>query len=304
MLRKVHVDGLRRLEILLAVAEAASFSEAARKLGLAQSQVSRAMGELEREIGAALFVRSTRRVVVTAEGSSYLRGARQALSALRDAASSACAGRQAITGPLRITAPPAFGGTLAPVVADLLVRHPDLEIETLLTDRVVDLVEEGYDVAVRFGPLAPSALRARKLGAATSLLCAAPGYLAGRPPLRKPSDLTSPAHTHILVTGKAHGGPLLLVDAKGRSARVAPVGRLRTNDLSLARDLAFAGAGIACLPRALAAPALADGILVELLRGWAPRPTALHAVYPPRSPPAARVTAFVQAMTAALSAAR
>lgn len=297
------MDGLKRLELLSAVAEASSFSGAARKLGLAQSQVSRAVRELEQEVGAALFVRSTRRVLVTAEGASYLRGARQALDLLRDSASAARAGRQAITGPLRVTAPPAFGRVLAPVVAELLLRHRELEIETLLTDRVVDLIEEGFDVAIRFGALEPSALRARKLGATASLLCAAPSYLASRPAPRKPADLGAPEHEHILVTGKARGGPLSLIDPRGRTARIAPRGRLRSNDLPLARDAAVAGAGIACLPRALVASALADGTLVELLRGWAPRPTPLHAVYVPRDPPLARVTAFVQAMTAALAAA-
>ena len=300
------MDGLKRLEILLAVAEASSFSGAARKLGLAQSQVSRAVREQEQDVGASLFVRSTRRVVVTAEGASYLRGARQALDVLRESASSARAGRQAITGPLRITAPPAFGRVLAPVVADLVLRHQALEIDTLLTDRVVDLVEEGVDVAIRFGVLAPSALRARKLGTTDSLLCASPSYLAIRPAPRNPAALAKGEldHQHILLTGKSRGGPLTLVDPRGRVARVSQRGRLRTNDLTLARDAALAGAGIACLPRTLVASALADGTLVELLRGWAPRPTPLHAVYVPRDPPAARVTAFVQAMIAALTSAR
>lgn len=299
------MDGLKRLEILLAVAEASSFSGAARKLGLAQSQVSRAVRELEQDIGAALFVRSTRRVLVTVEGTSYLRGARQALDLLRDSASAARAGRQAITGRLRITAPPAFGRLLAPVVAELILRHRELEIDTLLTDRVVELVEEGFDVAIRFGALEPSALRARKLGTTAALLCAAPSYLASHPVPRKPAELGAPDHQHIVVTAKARGGPLTLVDGRGRTARVAPPsggrGRLRTNDLTLARDAAIAGAGIACLPRALVSSALADGTLVELLRGWAPRPTPLHAVYVPRDPPSARVTAFVTAMTAALA---
>jgi DNA-binding transcriptional LysR family regulator len=297
--REGVVDGLRRLEVLICVADASSFSAAARKLGLAQSQVSRAVRELEDDVGAALFVRSTRRVVVTAEGAAYLRGARQALDVLRDTASVARAGAGAVTGPLRVTAPPAFGRLLAPVVADLIVRHPALEIDAVLTDRVVDLVEEGIDVAVRFGALEPSALRAKKLGLSASVVCASPRYLAGHPLPRAPADLA--AHEHVLLSGKARGGPLVLTDARGRTARVSLQGRLRTNDLAVARDAAISGAGIATLPRALVAAAVERGELVELLRGWAPRPTPIHAVYVPRSPPAARVVAFVTAIAAALA---
>lgn len=143
-------------------------------------------------------------------------------------------------------------------------------------------------------------MRARKLGHSPSVVCASPRYLADHRAPRAPADLA--AHEHILLSGKARGGPLVLVDPRGRTARVSLHGRLRSNDLSVARDAALAGAGIATLPRALVASALTSGDLVELLRGWAPRPTPIHAVTVSRSPPAARVVAFVTAMTAALAA--
>src|SRR5262249_35456124 len=145
-------------------AELSSFSAASRELGCAQSQISRGVRALEQVLGSPLFTRSTRRVVLTPEGQRYLAGARQAISALASAADAVRASSSNVSGRLRVTAPLELGEYLGPVLAAVLARHPALTIDSLLTDRVVDIIDEGFDVAIRVGPLRSSRLLARRLG--------------------------------------------------------------------------------------------------------------------------------------------
>jgi DNA-binding transcriptional LysR family regulator len=296
------MERIEQLEAFVRVAELGSFSSAARDLACAQSQVSRAVRALEQRLGSRLFARSTRRVALTQEGRRYLDGARQAISALANAADAVHASNREVAGVLRVTAPLGFGDYLAPVLAALVARHPALSIDALLVDRLVDLIAEGFDVAVRIGPLPPSALRARRLGETQAILCAAPAYLEARGMPRHPRELT--AHEHILFTVKPKPERLRLVDGQQRTASVRITGRLRTNDLGLLCRAAGAGAGIAAVPRPLVAASLRQRLLREVLPDWTLPPSPIHAVYPVRTPQPARVSAFVDAMAAALRARR
>src|SRR5262249_31489277 len=145
------MDRLAQLEAFVHVAELSSFSAASRELGCAQSQISRGVRALERALGSPLFTRSTRRVVLTQEGQRYLAGARQAIRALASAADAVRDSSSNVSGLLRVTAPLELGEHLGPVLAALLARHRELAIESLLTDRVVDIIDEGFDVAIRVG---------------------------------------------------------------------------------------------------------------------------------------------------------
>lgn len=296
------MDHLRRLEAFVRVAELSSFSAAGRDLGCAQSQVSRAVRELEEDVGCALFLRSTRRVILTAEGTKYLDGVRRALRELGDADEAARATHGEVRGTLRVTAPVAFGDTLAPVLAALVSRHPVLSIEALLTDRAIDVVEEGFDVAIRSGPLRPSTLRVRRLGAVHSVLVAAPSYLGARGTPRNVADLS--AHDHVLFTAKPGARRLTVVDARNRAATVHITARLHTNELRFANLAALAGAGIAAIPLPLARPALDAGTLVRVLPGHTLRAAPIHVLFPPRPSQPARVVAFIDAIAEAISASR
>lgn len=283
------MDRLHRLEVFIRVAERASFSAAGRELGLGQPQVSRAVGDLEREVGARLFIRSTRRVTLTAEGERYLVASRAALETLEEAAEDLRAGAGVVRGKLRVTAPLELADRIAPIFAELLERHPGLTIEAIQTDRIVDLIGEGFDVALRVGPLAPSTLRSRVLGVTETVLCAAPAYLRERGAPRRPTDLRR--HAHVLLGGKSGvADRLALFDRQGRGVQVQIGGRLRTNELRVARAATLAGAGIAVLPRTVVSGALEEGRLTQVLPGWVGRPIKIHAVFAPRSPQPARVT--------------
>jgi DNA-binding transcriptional LysR family regulator len=296
------MDDLRRLKAFVRVAERSSFTAAARELGLTQPQVSRAIREVERAMQCTLFSRSTRRVALTPEGQRYLKGVRRALEALDDASDAVRAESGMIRGVVRVTAPFALGNLLASVLLELTRAHPELSIDVVLADRIVGLLDENFDVAIRVGRLPPSELKVRSLGTNLTILCAAPAYLRQHPSPRRPSELTE--HEHVLFSVRPEPERLTLVDRKLREVRVKIAGRVRVNELGLALAAAIHGAGIASLPEALAAPALAAGTLTRLLPGWTLRPSRIHVVCPPRSPQPARVTAFIAALETVFSARR
>jgi DNA-binding transcriptional LysR family regulator len=288
------MDQLRILRSFVQVAELASFTAAARTLGVTQSQVSRAIRQLERGIGSQLVLRTTRRVSITPEGQRYLRGVRAALRMLDEAGDAVRQDGHAVRGTLRVTAPIEFGEYLAPVIAELVATHVALAIDAVLTDRIVDLIDEGFDVAIRTGPLVPSALRTRRLGTADAVLCASPAYTERRGVPRRPEDLA--AHDCVVFTAKRTPEWLALSDRRGRTTRVRIAGRLRVNELRAVRRAALAGAGIAALPLVMIRRALADRELVRVLPGWSPPAAAIHAVFPARLPQPARLTAFLDTM--------
>ncbi|WP_394829603.1 LysR family transcriptional regulator [Pendulispora albinea] len=290
------MDDLHRFEVFVRVAELASFSAAARALKMAQSQVSRQVRELEERVGSALFTRTTRKVTLTAEGATYLGAVRSALGILADAEEAVRASRGTVSGTLRLTAPLELGEYLAPVLHDLLARHPALAVDLVLTDRIVDLVEEGFDLGVRFGQQRASSLRARRIGAIESVLCASAAYAARHGLPKHPRDLER--HEHVLFTAKAAPDKLTLFDEHRRAVSVRIAGRFRANELRAVRLAVLAGSGLGMLPLPLAAPAFAEGTLVRALPAWSGRTVPVHVVFPPRSPQPPRVTAFIERLVA------
>lgn len=265
------------------------FSAAAKRLGLSRQRVSEAVARLEGRLGVRLLERTTRRVAVTEAGASYAARCATIAAQIEEANAAARERQSAPVGRLRVSAPVLYGRRfLAPVVSGFVRRYPDVQVELTLQDRRVDLIEEGFDLAIRAGALDDSGLNARKLGAARVVVVASPSALAGRAP---PTTAADVAAWPCITTRQGERWPF-----GGRE--VAIRSSLWVNDLEVARDAAIGGAGLVRLPRFLCAEALSDGRLVEVLTGEAPVVSGVYVVMPSRVFLPARVRLFVDALVA------
>jgi DNA-binding transcriptional LysR family regulator len=257
------------------VVELQSFGAAARSLEMTGGAVSKLVSQLEREIGARLFNRTTRSVRVTEEGAAFYGAVVRILDELDAATEQARAKAATPVGTLRASVPTSFALMwLSRRVPAFLARHPQLRLDLSLNDRFVDLVEEGYDCALRIASqLADSHLVARRLGAAERVLVAAPAYLKRSPALRKPADLA--AHDCLVYSETASPGEWPLGGTEqGRPVSVD--GSYRVNNSVMLRDMLLAGRGITLTPRFVVDDLLQSGKLVEVLRAHRAPP---HNVY-------------------------
>lgn len=265
------------LAVFTAVAELGSFSAAARRLGRSTTAISRAITALEAELGVRLLNRTTRRVSLTDVGAGYLEVSRRILSELEEAESALQEGVQTPRGPLTVTAPVVFGQRhVMPLIRDFVDRHPAVQARVLLVDRVVDLLEEGIDVAARIGHLPDSSLIAVQVGRVRRVLCASPAYLARAGTPREPGDLDG--HRMIAALSGALASPL--IPRRGRSARGAAAPALRVNSVEAGIDAALAGFGITAALSYQVDQELRSGSLVRLLREHEPAPLPLHLIRP------------------------
>jgi DNA-binding transcriptional LysR family regulator len=227
------------------VIEAGSFTAAAQALGLPKSSVSRRVSALEKLLGVRLVQRSTRRLALTEAGRAYFERARAALGGLTDAQAAVADMSQEVAGPIRLSAAPDNTGMLAGLLAEFLARHPRVQLELCLTSRRVDLVAEGFDLALRAGRLADSSLVARRLGSTDLGLFASPAYLrrAGKP--RRVADLAG--HRFVLY-GAPHERSHLRLAGPAREETVTVSGPLVVDDLSFLADAVAAGVGIGLMP--------------------------------------------------------
>lgn len=274
------------------VVEAQSFSRAARALHLPTSTVSRSVARLEASLGVQLLTRTTRALALTSDGAAFVARATPALAALREAVRAVTEPADRPHGVLRVTAPYDLGTEWVPeLVASYVARHPDVRVDVHLSGRTVDLVAEGFDVAIRAGRLRDSTLVAKKIRALDAGLFAAPSYLARTTPIRVPADLA--AHEHVLFRGKDHRVTLRLAGPREATASVEVRGRIATDDFAFVRGALRAGCGIGILPRFLGHTDQRDGRLVQVLPGWNPNPGgSLHVVYPQAQHVPAKVIAF------------
>ena len=223
------MDRLAAIGAFVKVAETHSFSEAARRLRLSKSLVSRQIAALEAELGARLFHRTTRSMTLTEAGRGYFERASRILADLDDANRSVTQLQSAPRGRLRVSAPMSFGFLhLAPALADFLARYPDVEVDITLNDRFVDLVDEGFDVAVRIGSLEDSSLVARKLAPIRRVVCASPAYLNARGVPASPDDLKT--HDCVCNTNVPMAREWGFIKSDGRPWPVEVRGRMTTNN--------------------------------------------------------------------------
>jgi DNA-binding transcriptional LysR family regulator len=286
------MDRLAAMEAFVAVAECGSFSKAAERLHSSKSVVSRQIGALETELGARLLHRTTRALTLTEAGRSYLERATRILADLAEANASIGQLQTAPRGRLRVNAPMSFGFLhLAPALPEFLTRYPDVAVELTMNDRFVDLVDEGFDVAVRLGKLDDSSLVARRLAPMRRAVCAAPAYLQKRGTPMSPDDLK--AHECLCYTNLGLSQEWRFVRPDGRPWPVEVHGRLHANNGDALRAAALRGFGLAVLPSFLVGGDVRSGALVSLLEPFMPQDSAVYAVYPHARHLSPKVRAFV-----------
>ncbi|BCX17441.1 MAG: LysR family transcriptional regulator [Geminicoccaceae bacterium] len=285
------MDRLDLVQAFAAVAETGSFSAAAARLGIARALVSKRVAALEQRLGARLLARTTRRVGLTGEGKAFLPYAQRILADYREAIDELARRRGEPQGRLKLAAPMSFGTRHLPaVLASFAERHPALELELVLEDRFVDLVEDGFDLALRIGDLPDSSLIARHLAPIRLVLCAAPAYLERHGTPHEPRDLR---HHRCLHYGYLSTGQRWHLEREGRRETVAVADRFVANNGDFLAAAAEAGAGIVLAPTFIVGDALRAGRLVRVLDGWETPRFALYAVWPPGSRPPPRVRALV-----------
>lgn len=284
---------LSGVSVLAAVVEAGSFVAAAEALGLSASGVSRAIGRLETRVGIRLLDRTTRSLHLTDEGRRFYQQVAPLLEGIEEAAMQASGSATAVRGRLRVNVDPFFSRlVLAPHLADFLARYPDLEIELITRDEMGDLVADGIDIAVRFGPQPASSLIARRLLETRILTVATPLYIArhGRP--KTPEDLVQ--HACIQFRDPRTGRPFEWeFHTRRKVVPVATKGNLTLSDVGTMLGACLAGAGIAQVMALGVQDFLDRGQLIDLFPDWPDETFALYAVYPSRRHPPAKVRAFI-----------
>ena len=284
---------LDNLRLFLTIAEKGSLVAAARETGLSSTTVSERLATLESHYGVVLFNRTTRSISLTEEGRVLIDGAKSVLSEVTDLDTRIRLGAETLSGLIRVSAPIDFGrGVVSDVIAEFTEENPAVSIELSLSDGYVDLVGQGFDLAVRFGDITDSSLRIRNLGSYPRFVCAAPSYLAtyGAPEL--PEDLAN--HNCLVMR---FGGSLDNVweFGAGRERQLVPVkGNRIVNDGSLIRSWALAGHGIVLKSELDVGDDVRAGKLVALLGDFLPPPKPLQMMFPPGRPQPRRVAEFAQ----------
>lgn len=272
-------DTLKDIPVFVASVEAGSFAQAAVRLHLSRSAVGKSIARLEERLGVRLFHRTTRSQRLTDNGALFYERCLRALEEIRGAESQLETGKHQVSGRLRVAVPVLFGRQcIAPLLIELAQEHPGLELEMSFSDRVVDLVEEGFDMAVRNGALAESSvLVARRLGEHRMVLCAAPDYLFKNGQPQTVDDLRQ--HTAINYTRAGRVLPWQLMDYDGTSRTFIPRSSLNMDDLQAICDAALAGHGLAWLPCWMVIKEIQQGDLVPLLKQAPDVRFDVHAVW-------------------------
>jgi DNA-binding transcriptional LysR family regulator len=286
------LDRLTGLEVFSKVASNGSLSAAARAMGLSQTMVTKHIAALEARLGVKLFHRTTRRLSITEAGRNYLEASERILAEIESADASIAADRVEPRGLLRLNAPMAFGTRqIAPLLAEFNARHPRVAIELGLNDRLVDLAEEGWDLAIRIGNLRSSSLISRRIAPCRVVVCAAPSYLKSR---GKPPTVSSLAEHNCLgyTLSQTSVDHWMFGERAEISVRVS--GNLRANNGEALRAAAVAGQGVINQPTFIVADDLRAGTLVALTLD---HPTVelggIYAVYLHDRQPPAKVRAFI-----------
>ncbi len=277
---EAELDRLAAMEVFVSVAESGSFTEAARRARTSKSLASRLVSSLETELGVRLFQRTTRSLTLTEAGRGYYERTTRILADIEEA-NLAAADMQAVPkGRLRITAPVSFGYlNLAAAVCDFMEVHEQVDIEMIVNDRYVDLIEGGFDLAIRIGKMTDSGLIARKLAPMPKVTCASPVYLAARGIPQIPNDLKQ--HECLSYSNLTSANEWRFRDpSSGKTIALEVKGRFQTNNGDAMRIAALRGRGIVILPGFIVEEDVKAGRLVPLLEPYTEQESSIHAVYP------------------------
>jgi DNA-binding transcriptional LysR family regulator len=285
---------LSGVTVLAAVIEGGSFARAADALGITTSGVSRAVARLEARIGARLLHRTTRSVALTDEGRRFYETVKPSLATIEDAAAAASGAKNIVRGRLRVDIDPVLSNLILPGrLGKFLEKYPELSLECISRDQISDLVGDGIDVAVRFGEPAGSSLIIRKLAELQVITVATPGYLKRRGRPAHPNDLAD--HACIDFRDPVTRQPYDWEFHRGRKViTVETKSRLLVNDARTMLTECLAGTGVAQVFKVAVRDLLESGKLIELFPDWSDEKFPLHAYYPSRHHPAAKVRAFVE----------
>lgn len=285
------MDRFHAINAFVKVVETGSFARAAERLDVSVSSVSRLVTELEAHLDARLLNRTTRRLSLTEAGRAFHERATQLLADLEEAEQSAGAGTATPRGTLRLSCSVTFGTLyIAPAIAAMLVRHPGLNFDVEMSDRMVDLVDEGFDAAVRIGAVGGDNLVGRRVGTTRLLACASPAYLAEHGVPAVPGDLAS--HVCLLYQYAPQRDVWSFAGRDGSTHKVRVAGPVHSNSGSFSAALAVAGVGVALEPDFIVGPDVRAGRLVPILEAYAAPPSGIHVVYASRRHLSAKVRAL------------
>ncbi len=284
------MDRIQALEVFIAVAEARSFAGGARKTRLSAPSVTRGINSLENRLGARLFTRTTRRVRLTDVGQAYLEDARQILEHLQTADDAAAGAATNPVGQLRLTCSHEFGRIyVMPILTEFLSLYPDVSVDVVMVDRIVNLVEEGFDIAVRIGHLPSSDLSAVKVGRVRRVVCGSPDYFARHGMPRAPEDLA--AHKTVAISPVSPSPEWRFGYRMDQVVRVDS--RLTVSSVASGIEVARKGWGLTRVLSYQIGPDLENGALQTVLEDFEPEPLPIQLVHVEGRRAAAKVRAFV-----------
>ena len=285
------MDKVASLRAFVKVVETGSFTEAGRQLRLSRSAISKYVAELEHSLGVQLLNRTTRYASPNENGQMYFDRALAVLSELDAADEAVAQAHSTPSGLLRINAPMSYGTfRLGPAIPEFMEKYPDVKIQLVLSDELLDPIQDGFDVTLRIGELGSSSLIARKITPIDRAVCASPDYLARRGIPAHPRDLRD----HVLLTYGflLTGNQWKLTGADG-DHWILPSWSLCVNNAEVLRDAAIRGRGVALIPTFIAGDALEKGILRAVLQDYRAPPSALYAIYPPTRHLSVKVRLFI-----------
>jgi DNA-binding transcriptional LysR family regulator len=289
------MDRALEMQVFCTVVDKGTFVGAADALEMSKAAISRYVSALEERLGARLLHRTTRKLSLTEEGRQFYHQAREVLALMDQAEEAVSSAAPEPSGVLRVNAPVSFGVLhLAPLWGAFMNAHPNVELDISLNDRLVDLVDEGFDAAIRIARMESSSLVGRRLAGTRMCLCASPDYLASHPPLRTLADLAD--HGVIAYTNFATGNEWLFDGPDGRVS-VRTRSSVRCNNGDTCRSIALAGGGIALQPSFMVGDDLRSGALVEILPEYRSIELGIYVVYPTRKHLASKVRALISFLT-------
>ena len=290
------MDRFVTMSVFARVVEHNSFASAARHFEMSPAMVSKHIQTLEQQLGVRLLNRTTRHVSTTEVGQEYYERSVRILAEIGEADRAASDLQVAPRGRLKVSAPVTFGTRyVAPAVSEYLATYSDVSVDLALDDRPLDLVADGFDLAIRFGELANSSLIARRLGSAHMVLCASPGYLMRQ---GAPASLDELGRRNCLICSRSARPTWRFTEDDGNTRAVHVTGRLRASNDDALRVLALEGQGIALLPDYVVSDDLRAGRLVPLMTAFRPAELPIHAIYPHSRFVPAKVRTFIGCLAA------